>query len=148
MTHFRWFLLCLGALAIAGCNSTEHRIKKHPERFAALTVEEQSAVKNKTLDLGQSAEVVYFIMGDPDRKKKQVKEGVAKEVWVYTRIFTQMEGTHLAGYERRVFYDAKNKVYRVYYIPRYVHEYSEHQEVVAEIEFEDGLVSAITEFES
>ena len=136
------------ALLLAGCNSTEYRVKKQPERFAALTLEEQSAVQNKTLDIGHSAEVVYFIMGDPDRKQRQIKDGVNREVWIYTRIFTEMEGTHLAGYERRVYYDSKYKVFRAYYVPRYVHEYSEHQEVVAEIEFEDGVVSAITEVES
>ncbi|MDA0348510.1 MAG: hypothetical protein O3C43_16085 [Verrucomicrobia bacterium] len=136
------------ALILAGCNSTEYRVKKQPERFAALTPGEQSAVQNKTLDIGHSAEVVYFIMGDPNRKQRQIKDGVNKEVWVYTRIFTEMEGTHLAGYERRIYYDSKYKVYRAYYVPRYVHEYSEHQEVVAEIEFEDGVVSAITEVES
>lgn len=136
------------ALAWAGCNSTEYRIKKFPERFAALTKEEQAAVQNKTLNVGQSAEVVYFIMGDPSRIKRQVKNGINKDIWVYTKIFTELEGTHLAGYERRVYYDAKYNVYRVYYVPNYVHEYSEHQEVVAEIEFEDGKVSAITEVES
>ena len=145
-SKFIWMLPI--ALILAGCNSTDYRIKKHPERFGALSPEQQRAVHNKTLDLGHPPDVVYFIMGEPDRKKKQVKDGVDKEIWVYTRIFTQMEGTHLAGYERRVFYDAKNKVYRVYHIPRYVHTYSEHQEVVAEIEFENGTVSAITEFET
>ena len=103
-------LLILVALAFVGCDSTEYRIKKHPDRFAALSPEEQTAVENKTLDLGHSAEVVYFILGDPNRKKKQVKDGVAKDVWIYTRIFTEIEGTHLAGYERRVYYDANYKV--------------------------------------
>jgi hypothetical protein len=131
-----------------GCNSTEYRIKKQPELFASLSAEEQQAVQNKTLDIGHSPDVVYFIMGNPDRKKRQVKEGRDREVWVYTRIYTRLEGTHLAGYERRVYYDSKYKVYRVYYIPRYVHTYSEHQEIVSEIEFEDGVVSAITEYES
>lgn len=133
---------------IVGCNSTDYRIKKQPERFAALSLEEQTAVQNKTLDIGHSPDVVYFIMGDPDRKKRQVKDGKNTEIWIYTRIYTQMEGSHLAGYERRVFYDAQHKVYRVYYVPRYVHTYSEHQEVVSEIEFEDGKVTAITEYES
>ncbi len=133
---------------MVSCNSTDSRIKKQPERFAALSLVEQTAVQNKTLDIGHSTDVVYFIMGEPDRIKRQVKDGRNSEAWVYTRIYTQMEGSHLAGYERRVFYDAQHKVYRVYYVPRYVHTYSEHQEVVSEIEFEDGKVTAITEYES
>lgn len=138
----------LATLLTVGCNSTDYRIKKQPERYAALSLEEQAAVQNKTLDIGHSPDVVYFIMGEPDRKQRQVKDGKNTEIWVYTRIFTQMEGSHLAGYERRVYYDAQYKVYRVYYVPRYVHTYSEHQEVVSEIQFEDGIVSAITEYES
>ncbi|MCZ6671712.1 MAG: hypothetical protein O7C75_02115 [Verrucomicrobia bacterium] len=144
----QWMILFAVSLTFFGCSSTEYRIKKHPERFAALSQEEQTAVQNKTLDLGHSTEVVYFIMGNPDRKKRRVKDGVNKEIWEYSRIYTQLEGTELAGYERRIYYDTKNKVYRVYYIPRYVHLYSEHQEIVAEIEFEDGKVSAITEYDS
>lgn len=148
MKFWRHLGIALIAFVWVGCDSTEYRIKKHPDRFAALSPDEQYAVENKTLDIGHSPEVVYFIMGEPDRKKRQFKDGKDLEVWVYTRIFTRSEGTHLAGYERRVFYDSKFKVYRVYYVPRYVHTYSEHQEIVSEIEFEDGLVSAITEYES
>ncbi len=145
-----WRNMGILALAViwAGCDSTEYRIKKHPDRFAALSAEEQTAVENKTLDIGHSPDVVYFIMGEPDKKKRQFKDGKDKEVWIYTRIYTQSEGTHLAGYERRIYYDAKYKVFRVYHVPRYVHTYSEHQEIFSEIEFEEGVVSAITEYES
>ena len=140
--------ILLLALIWAGCDSMEYRVKKHPERFAALSADEQSAVQNKTLDIGHSPDVVYFIMGEPDKRKRQFKDGKDKEVWIYTRIYTRSEGSHLAGYERRVYYDSKNKVFVVYHVPRYVHTYSEHQEIHAEIEFEDGVVSAITEYES
>lgn len=143
-----WLPFLLLSLLWAGCNSTEYRIKKHPERFAALSAAEQEAVSNRTLDIGHSPEVVYFIMGEPNQKKVQVKDGAQREVWVYTRIYTRPEGTHLAGYERRVYYDAQAKVYRVYYVPHYIHTYSEHQEIVSEIEFENGAVSAITEYGS
>jgi hypothetical protein len=143
-----WISWLLIPILWMGCNSTEYRIKNNPDRFAALTPEEQSAVNNKTLDVGHSKEVVYFIMGDPDQIKRQVKEGTNREVWVYTRIYTRPEGTFLDGYERRVYYDSKTKVYRVYYVPHYVHTYSEHQEIVAEIEFENEVVSAITEYGS
>lgn len=148
MKFWRYIVVAIVALAWAGCDSTEYRIKKHPDRFAALTADEQYAVQNKTLDIGQSPEAVYFILGEPNRKKRQFKDGKEREVWVYTRIYTRSEGTHMAGYERRVYYDSKYKVFRVYHVPRYVHTYSEHQEIVSEIEFEDGIVSAITEVES
>ncbi|MCB1120572.1 MAG: hypothetical protein KJT03_03405 [Verrucomicrobiae bacterium] len=148
MKTVNWILLLILPLFWMGCNSTDYRIKKFPDRFAALSAEEQEAVNKKTLDIGYSAEVVYFIMGEPDRKKVQVKDGKQREIWVYTRIYTRPEGTHLAGYERRVYYDSKANVYRVYYVPHYVHTYSEHQEIATEIEFENGIVSAITEYDS
>ena len=148
MKFWRNITFAIIALIWVGCDSMEYRVKKHPERFAALSPEEQYAVENKRLDIGHSPDVVYFILGEPDRKKRQFKDGREREVWVYTRIYTRSEGTHMAGYERRVFYDSRNKVYRVYYVPRYVHAYSEHQEIVSEIEFEDGFVSAIVEYES
>ena len=148
MKALRWISVIALAFLWIGCNSTEYRIKKQPERFALLSAEEQLAVQNKTLDLGHSAEVVYFIMGDPDRRKTSVKDGVSKEIWEYNRVYTRPEGTEFAGYERRVYYDPKYKIYRVYHVPRYVHLYSYNQEIVAEIEFENGKVSAITEYDS
>ena len=148
MKFWRYIVVAVVALAWAGCDTTESRIKKYPDRFAALSADEQYAVQNNTLDIGQSRDAVYFILGEPNRKKRQFKDGKDREIWIYTRIYTRSEGTHMAGYERRVYYDAKYKVYRVYHVPRYVHTYSEHQEIVSEIEFEDGVVSAITEVES
>ena len=148
MKFWRILGIALIALAWAGCDTTESRIKKYPDRYAALTPEEQYAVQNKTLDIGHSRDVVFFVMGEPDRKKRQFKDGKDKEIWIYTRIYTRSEGTHMAGYERRVYYDPKYKVFRVYHVPRYVHTYSEHQEIFSEVEFEDGFVSAITEYES
>ena len=143
-----WIIILIIPILWMGCNSMEYRIKKEPERFAALSADEQSAVTHKTLDIGHPPDVVYFIMGEPTRKKRQVKDGSNREIWVYTRIYTRLEGTHLTGYERRIYYDAKYKVFRAYYVPYYVHTYSEHQEIVSEIEFEDGVVSAITEYET
>ncbi|MBH53666.1 MAG: hypothetical protein CMI18_04895 [Opitutaceae bacterium] len=136
------------ALLWIGCNSTEYRIKKYPDLFATLSAEEQLAVHNKTLDLGQSSDAVFFIMGDPDRKKSGVKDGVSKEIWEYSRIYTRPEGTQFSGYERRVYYDPVHKIWRSYHVPRYIHVYSYNQELVAEIEFENGKVSAITEYDT
>jgi len=148
MNAIKWIgIIALGLLWI-GCDSTEYRIKKYPELFASLSAEEQSAVHNKTLDLGQSPDAVFFIMGDPDRKKSRVKDGVSKEIWEYSRIYTRPEGNQFSGYERRTYYDPVHKVWRFYNIPRYVHVYSYNQELVAEIEFENGRVSAITEYDT
>ncbi len=137
----------LAAVLLFGCDSVEHRIRKNPEMWDALSPSEKLAVENKTIDIGHSPEVVYLIMGNPNRKKSKAGGQERKEVWIYTRIYTQYEGTDIAGYHRRVYYDSINKVFRVYYIPEYVTLFSEHMEVVTEIEFEDGQVSAITEVE-
>jgi len=142
------YLLCLAVSVFwLGCNSTEYRIKKYPERFSQLSPEEQLAVENRTLDIGLSSEAVYFILGNPDERKVRTKEGVNLEIWTYTRIYTKPEGTRHAGYERRVYYDKASKTYRSYFVPRYIHLYSEHEEVVNEIEFIDGRVTAITEYD-
>ena len=102
-------------------------------------------MENRTIDIGHSNDVVYFILGNPHQIRTKVEGEQRREVWIYTQVYTRYEGTDLAGYRGRVYYDPMARVYRVFYIPEYVSLYSEHMKVKAEIEFEDGLVAAITE---
>lgn len=150
MVNF-WFpvssslILVSAFILLAGCESVEHRIQKNPQLWQSLSPNEKLAVEKKTIDIGHSTDVVFFILGKPDQMKTETEGDQRREVWVYTRVYTRYEGTDLAGYRRRVYYDRLFRVYRLFYIPEYVNLYSEHMKVVAEIEFEDGLVAAITE---
>ncbi len=137
--------LLLGLVLFAGCESVENRIRKNPQLWKSLSPSEKLAVENRTIDIGHSTDVVYFILGNPDQTRTKTEGEERREVWVYTRISTRYEGTDLAGYRGRIYYDRLFQVYRVFYIPEYVNLYSEHLEVEAEIEFDDGRVSAITE---
>ncbi len=141
----RFLCSLLGLVLLAGCESVEHRIQKNPQLWNSLAPSEKLAVEKRTIDIGHSTDVVFFILGNPDQMRTETEGEQRKEVWVYTRVFTRYEGTDLAGYRSRIYYDRFFRVYRVFYIPEYVNLYSEHMKVVAEIEFEDGLVSAITE---
>lgn len=135
----------LGLVLLAGCESVQHRIQKNPQLWNSLSQSEQLAVEKRTIDIGHSTDVVFFILGKPDQMRTETEGEQRREVWVYTRVYTRYEGTDLAGYRSRIYYDRLFRVYRVFYIPEYVNLYSEHMKVVAEIEFEDGLVAAITE---
>lgn len=138
-------ILVSAFLLLAGCESVEHRIQKNPQLWESLSQNEKLAVEKRTIDIGHSTDVVFFILGNPDQMRTETEGEQRREVWVYTRVYTRYEGTDLAGYRGRIFYDRLFRVYRVFYIPEYVNLYSEHMKVVAEIEFEDGLVAAITE---
>ncbi len=138
-------ILVSAFILLAGCESVEHRIQKNPQLWKSLSQNEKLAVENRTIDIGHSTDVVFFILGNPDQMRTETEGEQRREVWIYTRIFTRYEGTDLAGYRSRIYYDSLNRVYRVFYIPKYVNLYSEHSEVEAEIEFEDGRVAAITE---
>ncbi len=148
MKSFLTLSLFFFSLLLFGCETTETRIDKNPDLWANLPVEEQIAVENNTLEIGQSQNAVFFIMGNPDERKVNVSDGIEREVWVYTRVNRNYEGEVFAGYRSYRVYDKKAKVYRVYRRPVYESIYSQEIEVVSEIEFEYGRITAITELKT
>ena len=75
--------VALSALIIAGCETTEKRISKHPEIYQNLSVNDQRLVSQSQIRPGMSPNAVWLAWGSPDRKIVGNMRGVPTETWVY-----------------------------------------------------------------
>src|SRR5215467_4400 len=77
------FGIALGALIIAGCETTENRISKHPEIYQNLSARDQALVSRSQIRPGMSPNGVWLAWGSPDRKIVGNMRGQATETWGY-----------------------------------------------------------------
>ncbi len=138
-------LLFAGAalLLAAGCQSVESRIKEKPDVYANVDKATQDKIKQGIIDLGYSEDMVYIALGNPDQKRESKTAAGSSVTWIYNTYYTRYEGSTMAGYYRRVYYDPYLRTYRLYYHPVFADTYSEDKEERIRIVFTNGKVTAI-----
>ena len=85
MTYpIRQLLLLLSLFLLAGCASTpEKRIAREPELFAGFPPEIQEQIREGTIALGFTPEMVRLALGEPDRIVSRQTTGGRSEFWIY-----------------------------------------------------------------
>src|SRR6266513_671314 len=71
------------ALVLSGCNTTEERIKEHPEVFQRLSPQDQALVSAGKIREGMSVDAVWLAWGTPDQKAQGSARGRPVETWIY-----------------------------------------------------------------
>jgi hypothetical protein len=137
-------ILALGALLfVAGCESVDTRIQQNPQLFASLDAATQNKIKQGIIDIGYTEDMVYLALGAPDQKREARTATGSQTVWIYSTYFERYDGSHFAGYHRRVYYDRYLNTYRVYYQPVYADVYRPEVEERIRVTFQNGKVTVI-----
>ena len=74
----------LAALCVAGCSTSESRIRKNPEAFARLTPAQQDLIRKGQIAIGFDQEMVQLALGEPDHIITRTDTTGASEIWSYT----------------------------------------------------------------
>lgn len=136
--------LLIGTLAfLAGCQTVDDRIKQKPEVFANIDKATQDKIKQGIIDLGYTEDMVYVALGAPDQKRESANATGRSVTWIYNTYYQRYDGSHFAGYNRRVYFDPNLRTYRVYYQPVYAEVYHDEKEERIRIVFKDGKASVI-----
>lgn len=139
-------LLALGAVALlAGCNTTEQRIRQKSEVFTSLPAADQERLRKGEVSIGDTPDMVFIAIGEPDRRIEKRSAENRKVIWIYKNYFERYEGTAFAGYRRMVGFDPRSGRRFVYLQPSYADVYRNESEERLRVVFEDGKVSAIEE---
>ena len=138
------FMLAASLGFSTGCQTTvKDRIKEKPDVFANVDKATQDKIQQGIIDLGYSEDMVYLALGAPDQKRESASASGRTVTWIYNTYYQRSDGTHFAGYNRRVYFDPYLRTYRVYYRPVYAEVYSEEKEERIRIVFKDGKASVI-----
>jgi len=137
-------VLLLGLAALmSGCNTVNSRITEKASLFNALDPATQQRLKNYTLQIGDTSDMVYIAFGHPDFIRQNTTTEGQTTTWVYTHRWQEYEGSRFAGYDRRAYIDRRDNTRRVYYEPVRVNVYRDYEEEFLRVTFKDDKVTAI-----
>jgi hypothetical protein len=134
--------LAAGALALlAGCNSFNARARQMSAVYDQLPATEQQRLQRGAIAVGDSAEMVYIALGNPDERRDVVTHDGAQTTWVYRTYWQKYEGTAWLGY-RRVIVPTRGG-YAVFHEPVTQDVYRTHADDRFRVTFSNGRVSQI-----
>lgn len=133
-------LLCL---TLAGCDTYEHRAKEKAATFAALSPAQREQLKHGAIQLGDTPDMVYIALGEPDEKRSTTTAKGPKEVWIYNAYHDELSGEIHTGYRRELVYDRARRQFVVFYVPFTVEPIETVAEEYIRVAFRGGKVTEI-----
>ncbi len=137
--------LALGALALglSGCDTFKSRAKEKSETFAQLTPGERQRLKRGDINIGDTPDMVYISLGDPDEKRTRTEPNSTGETWIYKTYWQQYEGTAWVGWRRVIVPVNGGRGYAVYHEPITQDIYRTRVDEVIRVQFKNNVVAAV-----
>jgi len=136
-------ILACVALIMTGCSTVDSRIKEKSAAFETLDPQTQVRLKQSIIRVGDSPDMVYIALGQPDRTRAKTTATGQSLIWIYSTYTREYEGTEFVGYRRHAFFDRRADAWRIHYEPVRADLYSDRVEEYMRVTFEDGKVTAI-----
>jgi hypothetical protein len=119
---------------LAGCSTTESRIKDNPDAFNRLAPAQQELIKKGQIAIGFDADMVHLAIGEPDHIRVRTDLAGTSEVWIYTTWENSAGGILYSGWYHRRF-DS--------FYPYYLEVPARRERDHFRVTFKDGKVIAI-----
>ncbi len=132
-------LLALMALA-AGCSTFQGRATEKAVVFSALDPATQARLKEGLLQIGDTMDMAYIALGEPDEKRDQISAAGGAVVWIYHRFWQDYQGEALVGYRT---IRAGGPGVAPLYAPVTEGVYQGREEEYLRVTFKDGKVTVI-----
>ena len=135
--------LLLAITLLAGCNTFERRAQKKADVFAALSPETKARLENKTVQVGDSFDMVYIALGEPDEKQQTTTAKGRTVTWIYNRYWQEYRGEAPDGFRRVPVRDKLTGSYSYYYEPVSRPVYASRKQAYLRVVFADGKATVI-----
>ncbi|GAB5558410.1 MAG: hypothetical protein SynsKO_00570 [Synoicihabitans sp.] len=136
-------VLVTGLLLSAGCASFDSRKDEKSYVFNSLAPETKQRLEEGDIKIGDTEDMVYIALGEPDEKREKRTADGTESLWVYSSYNRQYEGDVVVGYQRTVRREGLLGGYTVTREPVSESVYSERIEDKFVVTFDDGRVSKI-----
>lgn len=133
----------LAALFATGCSTFHSRSQEKAEVFNALDSNTQQRLKKGEIAIGDTADLVYIALGNPDERTSSITSAGEKITWIYNVYWQEYAGTVHSGYRRIVIYDPGLKRYLVYYEPVRTDVYRQRVDERIRVELVNGRVTSV-----
>jgi hypothetical protein len=136
-------LAALGLSLFAGCNTFQSRARQMSGVYDQLPASEQQRLQRGAINVGDTPEMVYIALGNPDERRDILTADGSQTVWSYKSYWQQYEGTAWLGY-RRVIVPARNgRGYVVFHEPVTQDVYRTHVDEQIRVTFANGFVQQV-----
>ena len=136
-------LIVMATLLLSGCSTFEKRAEEKAAVYSQLDPATQEKLRNGVIEIGNTPDMVFIALGQPDSKSEQITADRREETWIYNSYYTEYSGSEQVGYRRIVEYNRITKSYIVYYEPVRVDVYRDRVQDRIRITFRDGKVAVI-----
>src|ERR1041384_6696146 len=146
-THISVLTVTLVAASLsflAGCSTFQSRAREKSETFESLSPDQQQRLKKGTINVGDTQDMVYIALGNPEEKRDVTTADGVSQTWIYRTYWQQYEGTAWLGYRRIVVPAANGRGYVIYHEPVTQDVYRTHVDEVTRVMFDrNGVVSRV-----
>ncbi len=136
-------ILALGLLSLTGCSTFASRAEKKAAVFSALSPADQARLEKKALQVGDTPDMVYIALGEPDEKTQSTTAASQTTTWVYNQYWQEYQGEAYGGYVQRVVTNPKTGVASTYLEPVSRPVYASRKQPVLRVTFADGKATVI-----
>lgn len=128
---------------LAGCNTFSSRARQMSDVYDQLPASEQQRLQRGAINVGDTPEMVYIALGNPDERRDIMTADGTQTVWSYKSYWQQYEGTAWLGY-RRVIVPARNgRGYVVFHEPVTQDVYRTHVDETIRVTFANNIVQQV-----
>src|SRR5688572_15283247 len=110
-------LLATAAVVLAGWNSFNSRARQLSAVYDQPPQTEQQRLQRGVINLGDTPEMVYIALGNPDERRDVLNADGTQTTWVYRTYWQQYEGQAWLGYRRVVVPARSGRGYVVFHEP-------------------------------
>jgi hypothetical protein len=141
-------LLCLcaaltAAFGLAGCDTFKSRAREKSEVYDSLSPRTQKRLERGKINPGDSTDMVYIALGEPDEKRDVTTARGTGTVWVYRTYWEQYEGSAWVGWHREIEPAPGGRGYVIFHEPITQDVYRTHIDEVIRVTFADGKVTVV-----
>jgi len=137
------FSVAAAALLLAGCNTFNSRARQMSGVYDNLPANEQQRLQRGTINVGDTPEMVYIALGNPDERRDVMNADGAQNTWIYKSYWQQYEGTAWLGYRRVIVPASNRRGYVIFHEPVTQDVYRTHVDEVIRVTFANNVVSQV-----
>lgn len=134
--------LTIAALTLAGCSTFESRARERSETYASLDPGTRQRLERGAVNVGDTEDMVYIALGEPDEKRERKTEQRQQTIWIYRTYWQEYEGSKWVGWRRYIVPGPGNH-YRIFHEPVSRDIYRQRSTDVIRVTFADERVTAV-----
>lgn len=128
---------------LGGCNTFDRRARQMSEVYDRLPASEQQRLQRGSISIGDTPEMVYIALGQPDERRDVLTADGSRNLWIYKSYWQEYEGTAWLGYRRIILPARTGRGYVIYHEPVTRDVYRSHADEIIRITFQNGVVNQV-----